>query len=426
MNIDRYRDKRKKYNVIATLFVLWIGLTASCGSLRKGSVHTDHARPGGDRYAVVLSLDGFRADYLSKANTPVFDSIKRVGISGSLQPSFPSLTFPNHYSMATGLYPDHHGLVANEFYDDEYGHYTIPNRKAVENPGFYGGEPVWNTARRQGVQTASFFWVGSETAINGHHPHRWKKFDSKVPYTSRADSVLAWLDLPEADRPHLIMWYIEEPDHLGHHFTPEGKEVFAMVEKLDSVVGYFLNRLNTLPVGNKVDFLIVSDHGMETYYPERSVNLSDYMPIDSFIHVATGAFAHLYPKASYTDSAYRILQTVLHIKVYKKDEMPARFHYGSNKRIGELLILPDEGAMVYFDPAIKTFKKGGAHGYDNERASMQALFLGVGPHLKKGFFLSRSIPNIAVYPLICWLLNIKPSANDADLSDVQPFLRSQP
>lgn len=378
---------------------------------------------GGDRYVVVLSLDGFRYDYASRAHTPTFDSISKVGVSGSLKPSFPSLTFPNHYSMATGLFPDHHGLVANEFWDDALGRYSIPDRKAVETPGFYGGEPLWNTAHRQGVKSACYFWVGSETAINGRHPDNWKRFDSRVPYTDRADSVLAWLNSPANERPHLIMWYIEEPDHTGHEETPESPKVFKMVEKMDSVVGYFLRGLNKLPIAKQVDFIIVADHGMATYTPELSVNLADYMPRDSFVHVATGAFTHLYPKPPYAQKAYEILQKVPHIKAYRKGEVPERLHYGTNKRIGDLVVLPDSGTMVYFSPKLKQFKKGGAHGYDNDRKEMRAIFYAVGPHFKKGYRQETPMPNVTIYPLVCHLLKIEPAANDGRLEDAKPFLR---
>ena len=195
----------KKFLTVA-LSALLVGTAFGLSAERKASVKTSgRATPGGDRYVVVLSLDGFRDDYQTRANTPNLDAIDREGLSGSFRPCYPSLTFPNHYAMATGLHPDHHGIIGNEFWDEQGNRYALGDRKSVENPAFYQGEPLWNTAKRQGVHTASFYWVGSETKINGSQPDRWKKYDSKVPFRDRADSVLTWLNLPAPERPHLIM-----------------------------------------------------------------------------------------------------------------------------------------------------------------------------------------------------------------------------
>ena len=171
-----------------------------------------------DRYVVVLSMDGFRSDYPSRAHTPTLDSLANVGVRSTFRPCYPSVTFPNHYSMATGLHPDHHGLVNNFFYDAELdSSYRMGNL----DPQFYGGEPIWNTAERQGVRTASFYWVGSEVPLESGQPSIWKPFDKSVPFSDRADSVISWLKLPEDVRPHLIMWYMEEPDAIGHSATPD-------------------------------------------------------------------------------------------------------------------------------------------------------------------------------------------------------------
>ena len=191
------------------------------------------------RYVVVLSLDAFRADYPEMYSTPTLDSLAKVGVKSTFRPCFPSLTFPNHYSMATGLHPESHGLVHNTFRTVDGDIYRIADRRKVEDPTFYGGEPIWVTAHRQGLKTASFYWVGSETAIQGVQPDFWKKFDSKVSYSARADSVISWLALPESERPQLVMWYIEEPDHTSHTFAPQSKETRQVVEHLDSVVGQF-------------------------------------------------------------------------------------------------------------------------------------------------------------------------------------------
>lgn len=401
-----------------TLTAGLLGTTAlglSVSGKNKTKLTSERATPGGDRYVVVLSLDGFRDDYQSKANTPNLDAMDKEGLSGSFRPCYPSLTFPNHYAMATGLQPDHHGIVANEFWDERGKRYALGDRSAVEDPYFYKGEPLWNTAKRQGVRTASFFWVGSETAIGGSQPDRWKKFDNKISYRDRADSVLSWLNLPEAERPHLIMWYLEEPDHTGHTFTPDHEATASMIEQVDSVVGYFRNGLAKLPHSKKVDFILVSDHGMASFDKEKVINFADYLPIDSFEHVATGPFTHLYPKKGYTDTAIKILKTIKGIKVYRKGELPARLRYGTNPRIGEIVIVPELGITTFFRPngIDKSRVLAAGHGFDNAYPEMLALFKAVGPHFKAGDKVIDPVPNITLYPLVCQILGIKPAKHDA-------------
>lgn len=368
-----------------------------------------------ERYVVVLSLDGFRHDYQSKTSTPHLDAIDREGLSGTFRPCYPSLTFPNHYSMATGLHPNNHGLVGNEFWDEEGDHYKLGKRSAVENPKFYKGEPLWNTARRAGLRSASFFWVGSETAVGGYQPNVWKRYDSNVPYRDRADSVISWLQLPETERPRLIMWYLEEPDHTGHHYSPESPQTEAMIRQVDSVVGYFRQRLATLPIARSVDFILVSDHGMATFDESRQVNLADYLPAEWFDHIATGPFTHLYPKEGYAEKALVVLQKIPHIKAYRKEQLPERLQFGSSSRIGALVVMADLGASVFFQPDPKRVKGLAAgHGFDNQYPEMLALFKAVGPDFQSGRRVQEPVPNITLYPLVCRLLGIKPAKHDAD------------
>ncbi len=379
----------------------------------KVASSSDHARPGGNRYVVVLSLDGFRSDYQAMAHTPHLDAMDREGLSGIFRPCFPSLTFPNHYAMATGLHPNNHGLVGNEFWDERGKHYRLSDRAAVEDPAFYFGEPLWNTARRQGVRTASFFWVGSETAIGRAQPNIWKKFDNRIPYRERADSVLSWLQMPEGVRPHLIMWYLEEPDHTGHHHSPESPKTAEMIQQVDSVVGYFRHQLAQLPIASQVDFVLVSDHGMMTF--ERVVNLGEYISLDDLEHYSGGPFTHLYPKPGKAEEILAKLQTVEGIKAMRKGELPARLHYGTSPRTGEIVVMGERGTTIVCLPAgakVKSLAAG--HGFDNEYPEMLALFKAVGPSFRPGSRRASPVLNITLYPLVCQLLGITPAPNDAD------------
>lgn len=356
------------------------------------------------------------------SHTPTLDSLAKVGVRADFRPSFPSVTFPNHYSMATGLHPDHHGLVNNFFYAEDLDKiYTIGNRNAVGNPDFYGGEPIWNTAQKQGVKAASFFWVGSETAVGGMQPSIWKPFDGTVPFKNRADSVLSWLQLPEAERPHLIMWYIEEPDAIGHRATPDSAATLQVVEELDQLLGYFFAEARKLDIFKKIDFVVLSDHGMATYYPENYVNLNDYLPRDSFDFVFDGVPTLLYTKESYRETAYEILQTVPHITAYRKEEVPERLIYGKHPRVGDLVVIPDIGTYVQFRTESRP-RYAATHGYDNLAPEMQAIFYAAGPSFKKGERVG-AIPNVNLYLLICNLLNLQPEPNDGMQEEVDLLLK---
>lgn len=393
---------------IFCLLSLIIGLLCSCSSHKIQDEH----------YVVVLSMDGFRSDYPKMAKTPTLDSLGNAGILSAFRPCYPSVTFPNHYSMATGLHPDHHGLVNNSFYDAEIDSvYTMKSK----DPQFYGGEPIWSTAEKQGVKTAAFYWVGSEVALPCGQPSIWKPFDSSVPYKNRADSVISWLKLPKEKRPHLIMWYIEEPDHTGHLCTPDSSATMKKVEELDEVLDYFFTKARKLDIFDKIDFIVLSDHGMATYYPEKSVNLDDYLPRDSFEYVFDGVPTLLYPKKGYTDKAYEILKTVPNITVWKKGEIPDKYVYGKNARVPELVVSPNIGTYVVFRKNPRGYV-GGAHGYDNFTPEMEAIFYAAGPSFKKGYN-APVMANVNLYLLICKLLGIEPSANDGEEAVVNSLLK---
>jgi predicted AlkP superfamily pyrophosphatase or phosphodiesterase len=374
-----------------------------------------------DRYVVVLSMDGFRSDYPGRAHTPTLDSLESVGVKSAFRPSFPSVTFPNHYTLATGLHPDHHGLINNFFYAPDLDRtYRIGDNAAVTDPDFYGGEPIWNTAEKQGVRAASFFWVGSEAPIQGMQPSICKAYDKSVPFRARADSVIAWLRLPEDVRPHLIMWYMEEPDGIGHTTTPDSAATLAGVEELDRVLDYFFAQARKLEHFGEIDFIVLSDHGMATYTPDKYVNLNDYLPRDSFDYIFDGVPTLLYPKKTYTDSAYAILQQVPHVKAYRKGEIPGRFVYGSNPRIGDLVVMPDIGTYLQFRPESAP-RLGGAHGYDNFAPEMEAIFYAAGPSFRH--VQLPAMANVNLYLLIARLLGLQPAPNDGDPSVVEQLLR---
>ena len=223
-------------------------------------------------YTIIVSLDGFRNDYTAMYNTPFFDSMAQQGVSAVMMPSFPSKTFPNHYTLATGLVPDHHGIVANSFVDREQGkYYSLGDAAARNDASFYGGEPIWITAKRQGVKTATIYWVASDVPLPGGMPDYWWNYNKKplLTFEQRIDAAIALLKKPEAERPHLIMLYFEQPDEVGHHCSPYSKETGKVIEQLDSLMHLLNVRISALPIASKVNLIVTSDHGMAPISPAR-------------------------------------------------------------------------------------------------------------------------------------------------------------
>jgi alkaline phosphatase D len=376
---------------------------------------------------VILSLDGFRWDYPNKTITPSLNRIAREGVKAvSLIPSFPSKTFPNHYTIATGLYPDHHGLVNNSFYDQALGKpYAIGNKDARFDPEFYGGEPIWITAQNQGVKTASFYWVGSDVEIQGKYPDLWKKYDGNVPFIQRIDTVIKWLSLPLAQRPRLVMAYYEEPDGVGHAHGPDNAITLKTVRELDSLVGIFYTRIKQLPNGDSINFIIVADHGMGNVSSERNTVLRDFIPESWPVRIEGGnPNFNLYAEGAWVDSAYISLSKAQHIKVWKPDEVPAYLNYGKNPRVGNVIIVADSAWSVFVQKPKKPIS-GGTHGYDPRDTDMHAIFYAVGPAFKQNY-IQPSFPNTDIYPLLAYLLGIKPAVTDGNLQEVFDMLKPNP
>jgi len=377
----------------------------------------------GRPYLVVLSMDGFRWDYPDSIPTPNLDAIAAMGVKAkSLRPAFPSKTFPNHYTMATGLYPNNHGIVLNSFWDpDSNIYYAIRMKEAVKNGYFYGGEPIWVTAEKQDMRSASYFWVGSEADFGGYESSITKEYDWRVPYEDRIDSVMAWLQLPEKQRPHLIMWYMSEPDHAGHDFGPFAKETNEVIMYQDSLLGAFLEKITTLPTADEPNLIFTSDHGMQASHPDRTEYLEDYIK-KSWIKELQGYNPNynILAEEGCLDSLYNALRTAKHFKVWKSDEVPERLNYGSNPRCMDLVVCADSAWRI----KPKRDNKGGSlgdHGYDNRNTDMHAIFYATGPAFKKGHF-HPTFNNVDLYPLFAYILELEPAEVDGNFDNVKEML----
>jgi predicted AlkP superfamily pyrophosphatase or phosphodiesterase len=373
---------------------------------------------------LIVSFDAFRWDYHSIYKTPNLDRMAAEGVKADrLISSFPTVTFPNHYSIATGLYPDHHGLINNTFFAPDLNLlYRIGDRKAVENPAFYSGEPMWVTARKQGLRTASFFWVGSETTAGGMQPDYWKKYDSKVSYSERIDTVVKWLGYPEDKRPDLVTLYFDEPDATSHDFGPVSPETGEVVSHLDSLLGVLRTKLSTLPVARRLNLIVLSDHGMSQLSAERYINLKSLIPERMIAGIWGGNPVYLLkPQEEKTDSILTIINGTRGVKAWTKDKVPAKWHYGTNPRIPGIVVVADSSWYISTRPFIGTLN-GGAHGYDNRNSDMFAIFYAAGPAFKKGYTV-HEFNNVDIYSLVCRILNIKPAPNDGDFTHVSGMLK---
>ena len=384
----------------------------------------------------MVSFDGFRYDYMNWTDTPNFDYFKKMGVKADgLIPVFPSLTFPNQYSIVTGAYAKTHNITGNSFYDKElHQEYSLYDRDAVRDPRFYKAEPIWVTAERQGVKSASFFWVGTEAPIKRISPSMFKYYDGDIPFETRVDSVISWFQLEEKTRPQLILLYFSEPDHTGHEYGLNREKIAESVSKMDSLLGYIHQKLKTLGIYSQLNIIITSDHGMTDVSADRLIILEDYISrLDELYFNNSSSyvqFDHKKGTKDYSDLLLQELKKIPHSQVWEKSGIPERFHF-VNGNTGDYLLLADEGWVITTNRSLKEkkFILGGMHGYDPQLDNMQGIFYAMGPSIKPGLLI-KSFENIHIYPLICELLNIEPYAGlndkpDGDIQVLQHILQNQ-
>jgi len=375
-------------------------------------------------YVVLVSFDAFRWDYSSIYKTPNLDKLATEGVkAGRLVSSFPTNTFPNHYSIATGLYPDHHGIVNNTFFAPDLGLiYRIGDRSAVENPAFYDGEPIWVTARKQGLISASFYWVGSEAPVAGMHPDYWKKYDESVSYDARIDTVVKWLNYPASKRPSVVTLYFDEPDATSHDYGPVSPETGEIVSLLDSLLGVLRMKLSNLPHSRKINLIVLSDHGMAAVSSDRYVNIRDVVPARMIKNIYGGnPVLFIDPAEDKKDSVLLLINNTRGVKAWAKENLPPRWHYGTSERISAVVAVADSSWYLASRPLIGKFK-GGAHGYDNRNSDMYGIFYAAGSAFRRNYSVEE-LNNVDIYNMVCRILNLKPSVNDGDESQIRKILK---
>ncbi|XP_023217195.1 ectonucleotide pyrophosphatase/phosphodiesterase family member 5-like [Centruroides sculpturatus] len=383
----------------------------------------------GKRQVLLLSFDGFRWDYAGKYHTPNLDWIARTGVQArrGIRTAFVTKTFPDHYTIATGLYEENHGIVNNKMYDPVYD--EIFTKRNKDPKWWDGGEPLWITAKLQGLRTGTYFWPGSEVNFRGIMPDAYLTYNEKISFRDRIDTAIKWL---VEDKLDLVVAYFHEPDKAGHKYGAFSFGVEEAVREVDDTLGYLIDRLKEYDVLDNIDIIIVSDHGMTnvTWDKEHLINLNNYLNISSDVKYIPqiGAVGGIWPNNGKEDEVYNKLKNSHpHMTVYKKEELPERYHYKHNRRICPILAIADEGYYITYnstDQYEKLKNVTGQHGYDNDLPSMHPIFYARGPDFKMNYTRDE-FDTVNIYPLICHLLGIKPSPNNGSLSNIKDILTNE-
>jgi predicted AlkP superfamily pyrophosphatase or phosphodiesterase len=360
---------------------------------------------------ILISIDGFRADYRERGITPTLSKLAAEGAHGALRPSFPTKTFPNHYAIVTGKRPDTNGITGNNMIDPRRPavKFSLGDPKQSLDPFWWDeAEPAWVTANKAGVRTATMFWPGSEVAIHEIRPPDWLRYDENVGYAQRVNTILDWMRRPADIRPAFVTLYFEAVDSAGHEFGPDSAEVNAAIAEVDARIGDLVAGLAAM--GQPAQLLVVADHGMRAIDESRVIQLADLIDLPSIIAVETGPYAAIEPAAGTDNRVYdALLKPHDHMTCNRREELPERLHYGKNPRVAAIICIAAPGWSILAGPP-QWPVKGGAHGYDNQDPQMLALFVASGTPLKGDVGI---VDNIEVYPLLMRLIGVAPIPGDA-------------
>ncbi|XP_061191187.1 ectonucleotide pyrophosphatase/phosphodiesterase family member 5-like [Saccostrea echinata] len=381
--------------------------------------------PGYTQKVLLVSMDGFRWDYLKKTQTPNFDRMARLGTHALyINNTFVTKTFPNHYTLVTGLYEESHGIVSNHMYDPvlnaTFGH------QSHESEWWDGGEPLWVTARKNNRTSATFYWPGSEAKIRGYRPNIWLPYNESIPFIPRVDRVIDWLVNKSID---FVTLYFHEPDKTGHMYGPDSTQIVQKVKDMDGILGYILDSLDRNSLTDKVNLVLVSDHGMTGIdLQHRLIDVSELVDMDEDIlfTLDSGPVMQINPRK---DPQYVIQKirnaSVPHLNVYLKEEIPIKWHYRNNRRVMPIFATAEEGWSIVTNATLaKRINEKGNHGYDNALLSMKPIFLAMGPNIRQNYQVPV-FKNVDIYPLVCELLQIQPAPNNGSLLRVKSLIVSK-
>ena len=393
--------------------------------------HAPTVLPPEKAILVLISIDGFRWDYLDRFAPPALSKLAAEGVRAEgLIPQFPSKTFPNHYTIATGLTLAHHGIISNNMRaPDIPGEFSMSNRGVLADPRWWGGEPIWNTAERQGRRAGAMFWPGSETVIGGRQATFWTPFDDNLPNSERVNRVLGWLRLPDKERPSFLTLYFSDVDNAGHTFGPDSQEVRDAVAGVDRMIAQLVDDVRQSGLADRVHYVVVSDHGMATLSPDRMIPLDDYIDVTTADIIDWAPVLALSPKDGDVDKLYAALKGKHPaLAVYRNSEIPAEYGLAGNPRLPAIVAIAQEGWFPTSKNELQRWGQpgrrapGGTHGYDAHAKSMQGLFIASGPRIRAGVTV-KPFENIHLYELMCAVLGLQPAKNDGDPAVTRDMLR---
>ena len=376
---------------------------------------------------LLISIDGFINEYIERNNTPNFGRFLTDAVHAEyLIPAFPTKTFPTHWTVVTGLHTENHGIISNSFYDYELeARFSFgPPDESPNDERWWGGEPIWITAEKQGLTAATFFWPGSEATINGVQSTKWVDYDGSIPDSTRIDSVMAWMN-PEGDvRADFGTLYFSFVDSRGHSYGPNSPEVDQAVIEMDGLLGYLLDSIEENNLGGLINVILTSDHGMAELSDDKIIFLDDMIDLNDVDMVDWTPVAMIKPHDGRTDEIYNAIKAhEENFRVYLRDELPERFHFRNHYRIPEIIMIADVGYTItsrrfYAQRGILA----GNHGFDNLAPEMFTFFAANGPDFRTGE-RSSAFESVHIYELMAYLLNLNPAPNDGNLEEVRMLLR---
>ena len=380
-------------------------------------------------YVILISMDGFRWDYIYRGITPNLNKLADEGVHAlSLRPSFPSKTFPNHYSIITGMYPENHGIIFNSFTNTFTGEtYRIGDTISTRQSKWYKGEAFWETANRHNIKTASFFWVGSEQDVDYKRPTYFYHYNQNISFEERVNGVIKWLQLPENERPQFITLYFEEPDSKGHSFGPNSPETNKAIAMVDSMLGLLIDKLKNIGMENKVNIIVVSDHGMTEISDKRIINIEEILKDYKCKFYGMGTSIMIDAEPDKLNEIYQTLKkNEKNYRVYMKDEIPEYFHFSKNPFILPIIVIAETGWTLVTNEYFKktrSYSIRGEHGFDNHHLDMHGIFIAKGPAFRSGY-KTGTLWNVDVYPLLCKIFNITPNnLIDGDINRIGFILK---
>jgi predicted AlkP superfamily pyrophosphatase or phosphodiesterase len=405
---------------LLAVLVLSLFLVACAATMRPPS-----ASPRSPTHPVILvSIDGLPASVPGTGAMPTLDAIAREGVRANwLTPSYPTLTFPNHYTLVTGLRPDHHGIVHNNMRDPQLGEF-VSKEESAKDGRWWGGEPIWATLQRQGGIAATMFWPGSEAEIAGQRPRLSRRFDRGLSANARVDQVLRWLDLPMHERPQLLTLYFEFFDVAAHEQGARSQASAQAMDTVDVALARLRDGLRARGLETATDLIVVSDHGIADVPREQVRYLDDRIEASAYHLRSWGQFTALDPVPGREAEVERaLLGPQDRYACWRKADLPPAWHYGGHPRIPAIVCQAEAGwRLIDRNRSLEPQPVKGEHGFAPEDPSMRAIFVAAGPSFRRGATLP-AFDNVDLYPLLAKLLGVDPAPNDGRLSSTAAALR---